>query len=215
MEKSLFASDGLYARVMNLLWNYIIISLLWLLCCIPIVTFGASCTAAYYTAAKVIRGREGKPISEFFHAFRMNFKQSTVLTLIYGVVLAVLLLECYYIYHNSEISLPILYLFYGMVLVLIASGQYLFACLSRFTLGKFALFRMAALATFRHLISTILLLLLLTVTGIGVYLMPWGIFLFPGLMFWVKTYIMEPVLRKYMPPREEADPDEQKWYYNI
>lgn len=215
MEKSLFATDGVYARVMNRLWNYMIISLLWLLCCIPIVTIGASCTAAYFAATKVIRGREGKAISEFFHAFRLNLKQGLLFTLIYGIVLAVLLLECYYIYHDSSIALSVLYLFYGMVLVLVASGQYLHAFLSRFTLGKFALFRMAALATFRHLISTILLLLLLAVTAVGIYLMPWGIFIFPGLMFWLKSYIMEPVLRKYMPPREEADPDEQKWYYNI
>lgn len=215
MERSLFAADGIYARVMNRLWNYIIISLLWLLCCIPVVTVGASCTAAYFTAAKVIRGKEGKPISEFFHAFRLNIKQGICFTVIYGAVLAVLLLECYYLYQQSSVPLPVLYLFYGMVLVLIASGQYLFTCLSRFTLGNFALFRMAALATFRHLISTILLLLLLAVTAVAVYLMPWGIFIFPGLMFWLKSYITEPVLRKYMPPREEADSDEQKWYYNI
>lgn len=215
MEKSLFATDGIYARVMNRLWNYIIISLLWLVCCIPVVTIGASSAAAYFAAAKVIRGREGKAIGEFFHAFRLNLKQGIVFTLIYGIVLAILFLECFYLYHDSSISLSILYLFYGMVLVLVASGQHLFACLSRFTLGKFALFRMAALATFRHLISTILLLLLLAVTALGIYLMPWGIFLFPGIMFWLKSYIMEPVLRKYMPPREEADPDAQKWYYNI
>lgn len=215
MDKSLFAADGIYARVMNRLWNYIIISLLWLLCCIPVVTIGASCTAAYYAAAKVIRGREGKAVSEFFHAFRLNLKQGILFTLIYGIILAVLLLECYYLYHDSSVALPVLYLFYGMVLVLTASGQYLFACLSRFTLSKFALFRMAALATFRHLISTILLLLLLAVTGIGIYLMPWGVFVFPGLMFWLKSYIMEPVLRKYMPDLDADDPERQKWYYNI
>lgn len=207
--------DGAYARVMNWLWNIIVISVLWIVCCIPIVTVGASSTAAYYAAAKVLRGHEGKAIPEFFHAFKLNFKQSALFSVLYAAVTAVLLLECYYLYGNSEISLPVLYLFYGMVLLVVASAQYLAACMSRFTLGNLALFRMAMLCSFRHILTTILLLLLFAATCIAVYLMPWGIFVYPGLMFLIGTYPMERVLRKYMPEPEDDDPEKQKWYYNI
>lgn len=213
-KKSIFAMDGVYAKIMNSLWNLLMISVLWVLCSIPVITFGASTAAAYYAAAKVIRGREGKIISEFFHAFKSNFKQSAFFSAIYAVILAVLLLECYYVYQSSQLPLPMLYLFYGMVLAVVANIQYLFPFMSRFSLTKFALFRMATLCSFRHLITTILLLLLFAAMCIGVYLMPWGVFLFPGVMFLVKTFLMERVIRKYMPA--PADDDEsQKWYYNI
>lgn len=214
-KKSIFATDGVYARIMNFIWKLLMISILWVVCCIPVVTAGASCAAAYYAAAKVIRGGEGKVISEFFHAFRTNFRQSAVFSVIYAIVLAVLLLECYYLYFNSEVSLPVLYLFYGMVLVLVSNIQYLFSFMSRFTLTKFELFRMATLCSFRHLITTILLLMLFAAMCIAVYLMPWGILVFPGVMFLIKTYPMERVMRKYMPTPEDGDTETQKWYYNI
>ena len=189
--------------------------MLWVVCCIPVFTIGASSAAAYYTAAKVIRGREGKAVNEFFHAFRMNFRQSAVFSVGYAAVAAVLLLECWYLYHDSTVSLPVLYLFYGMVLVLVANAQYLFACMSRFNHKNVALLRMAVICSFRHLITTILLLLLLALGCIAVYLMPWGILIFPGLVFLLKTYPMERVLRKYMPEVDDDDPEKQKWYYNI
>lgn len=213
-EKSVFAMDGLYARTMNWIWNILVISVLWVLCCIPVVTFGASCTAAYYTAAKVIRGKEGSAAREFFHAFRTNWKQSAFFSVVYVLILAVVLLECFYLYHEPELPLPFLYVFYMMALLVVANIQYLFPCMSRFTMAKFPLFRMATLLSIRHLISTILLLLLFALMCIGVYLMPWGIFLFPGLMFLVKTYPMERILRKSMPEPETED-EKQKWYYNI
>lgn len=213
-KKSVFAPDGTYARIMNFLWNLIVVSVLWVVCCIPIVTLGASSTAAYYAVAKAMRGREGKVASEFFRAFKENFKQSAFFSVLYAAIAAVLALECYYLYGNSEVSLPVLYLFYGMLLLLVANAQYLFAFLSRFTLTKFALFRMATLCSLRHLLTTILLLLLFAATVIGVYLMPWGVLVFPGIMFLVKSFLTERVIRKYMPAPED-DEQAQKWYYNI
>ena len=213
-KKSLFAPDGVYARVMNYIWNLLMISILWVLCSLPILTFGASTAAAYYAAAKVLRAGEGKVIPEFFRAFKENFKQSAVFSVIYAAVLAVLLLECYYVYQESQLPLPVLYLFYGMVLLVVANIQYLFAFMSRFTLTKFALFRMATLCSLRHLITTVLLLLLFAALCIGVYLMPWGVLIFPGVMFLAKTYLMERIMHKYMPAPDNED-EAQKWYYNI
>lgn len=213
-DQSFFAMDAPYARAMNWLWNIIVISTLWVVCCIPVVTIGASCTAAYYTAAKVIRGKEGSAAREFFHAFRNNWKQSAFFSVIYTLVLAVVLLECFYLYHEPTVSLSVLYVFYGMTLLVIANIQYLFPCMSRFSMGKFELFRMATLLSIRHLISTILLLVLFVVCCVAVYLMPWGIFIFPGLMYLAKTYLMERILRKSMPEPEDED-EKQKWYYNI
>lgn len=213
-KKSLFAMDGVYAKTMNFLWNVLMLSLLWILCSLPIITFGASSAAAYYAAAKVIRAGEGKLLSEFIHAFKCNFKQTAVFSAIYGLVLAIVLLECCYIYSDSTIPLPLLHVFYGMVLVILANMQYLFSFISRFSLKKFELFRMATLCSFRHLITTILLLMLFAAMCVGVYLMPWGLLLFPGVMFILKTFLMERVMRRYMPAPEDGA-QSQKWYYNI
>ena len=203
-----FSNEGLFARTMNRLWDLILVSLLWFFCSLPLITLGAASTAAYYTCAKVLRHHNGHIFGEFFRSFRLNFRQSTVFTLICAVILAVLVLDCVYFYSTSVFFL---YLFYLMIAMVIGCVIYFFPMLSRFSMTVFMLFRNAAVLMFRHLFKTILLLILLLSVALGVYLMPWGILVFPGLGFWLSTYLMEPILRSCAP---DPDPEEsEKWFY--
>ena len=205
---NLFSNEGLFARIMNRLWDLICVSILWFFCSLPIITLGAASTAAYYTCAKVLRHHNGHIFVEFFRSFRLNFRQSTVFTLICAAILAVLVLDCVYFYSTSVFFL---YLFYLMIAMVIGCVIYFFPMLSRFSMTVFMLFRNAAVLMFRHLFKTILLLILLLSVALGVYLMPWGILVFPGLGFWLSTYLMEPILRSCAPA---PDPEEsEKWFY--
>ena len=73
-----------FSKLMDLL----LLNILAIVCCIPVITVGASVTAAHYTALK-IRKNEGYVIQNFFKSFRENFKQSTVLWLILAAHVAV------------------------------------------------------------------------------------------------------------------------------
>lgn len=213
MFENLFSMDGAYARFMNWLWNVLVLSVLWLLCCIPVLTIGASSTAAYYAASKVIRHKHGRIHQEFFSSFRSNFRQSIPLTIVIVFLQLVIGLECLYLYSDPKVPSALLYLFYTMLLAVCGFAIYLWACLSRFSQGSFSLFRMSVVLTFRHLPTTILLLLLLVLCILGVYLMPWGILVFPGLVYYFSTYPMEKILLKYSPKVSQDDPESQKWYY--
>ena len=103
--------------------------------------------------------------------------------------------------------------FYAMLLAVCGCGIYLWACLSRFDQSSFALFRMSVVLTFRHFPTTILLLALFILGILGVYLMPWGILIFPGCVYVLSTYPMERILLKYSPKVPEGDAEAQKWYY--
>nr|WP_304709521.1 YesL family protein [uncultured Acetatifactor sp.] len=75
------------------------LNILWFLCCLPIVTAGASTTALFYVTLKMAKDEEGNVTKSFFQAFRQNFKKATVIWLILlglGVVLA---LDGYVFYH--------------------------------------------------------------------------------------------------------------------
>lgn len=189
------------------------LSVLWFVCCLPIVTIGASSTAAYYCAAKVMRYKHGTILREFFVSFRQNFLQTLPLTVIYGFLLVLVVGECLYVYSDPSLPLGMLYLFYGMALAFYAFGVYMWAFLSRYSLGSLALARMAIILTFRHLPSTLLFLLLHAVTFLSLFLMPWGILLFPGLALYAQTRFMEKILRRYAPKVTEDDPESQKWFY--
>lgn len=73
-------------KVADLMW----LNILTLICCIPLFTIGASLTAAHYVALKIRRGEESYILKEFFHSFKMNFKQSTLIWLIMLLFLAFL-----------------------------------------------------------------------------------------------------------------------------
>lgn len=74
--------DSAFSQLLLKLCYGCYLNLLWLLCCIPIVTVGASTTALYYTSLKIVRGEDHSLARMFFKSFRENFRQSTVLWLI-------------------------------------------------------------------------------------------------------------------------------------
>lgn len=212
MDK-LFSMEGPYARFMNWFWNILVLSLLWLVCSLPLVTLGASSTAAYYGAAKVLRHNSGTIVREFFSSFRRNLLQSIPLALVFLLLEAVLGLECLYLYSNTQVPMVMVVLFAAMLLAVIGWGAYLWACLSRFAKGSMTLFRMAVVLTFRHLLTTLGLLTLAILVLFGVFWTAWGILLFPGCGFYFSTYLLEPILRRYSPRVKADDPEAQKWYY--
>ena len=72
--------------------DFVVLNLLWVLCSIPIITIGASTTALYTVMLKIVKNEEGYLVKGFFKAFRENFKQSTVIWLVFlalGIVLLV------------------------------------------------------------------------------------------------------------------------------
>ena len=84
----IFAPDGKLAGFLNALGNLIVLNILTLICSIPIFTFGASMTALYTMVMRMARKEDGKIISEYFKAFKANFKPATILWLIFGGLIA-------------------------------------------------------------------------------------------------------------------------------
>lgn len=57
-------------------------NLIWLVCCIPIVTIGPSTTAMYCVARDIAKGEWPGIFKTFFKAFKENFKQSLLVFLV-------------------------------------------------------------------------------------------------------------------------------------
>ena len=91
--KQLFSIDGPVMGFMGQVTDFMILSFLWLACCIPVVTIGASTSAVYYVSLKMARGELSGVARPFFHAFKDNLKAGICYTLIFGVAGAVLILD--------------------------------------------------------------------------------------------------------------------------
>ena len=80
---NIFGQESKFFKVMNTLGSIIGVSIMWLICCIPIVTIGASTIALYYTTAKAIRHETGYLTGEFKKSFKNNLKDGVIITVIY------------------------------------------------------------------------------------------------------------------------------------
>ena len=69
--------------------DLILLNILWLVCCLPIVTIGASTAAMHSVARKMAACEHYTVWSGFWHGFRENWKQATAVTVILGAVLLI------------------------------------------------------------------------------------------------------------------------------
>lgn len=87
---NLFNLDGPVMQFLSRLADLFLLNVLFILCCIPLVTIGAANTALYTVALKAARNEESYITRSFFLAFKNNFKISTLTWLIVfiaGVIL--------------------------------------------------------------------------------------------------------------------------------
>ena len=73
--------------------DLLLLNFLCILCCIPIVTAGASITALYYVTLKMARDEESYIARSFFRSFKQNFKQATIINIIMLLTAAVLFID--------------------------------------------------------------------------------------------------------------------------
>lgn len=208
-----FGVEGNLIAFMTKLGHIIILNIIWLLCCIPIITIGTSTTSFYYAMIKNVRHDRGYPVSEFFQSFKRTFTKGTLIT-----VAAEIWLMCLYYLRTVAISLNtetgvILDRTYITVMVLTAVLLlYIFPVLSRFTMKISSMVKLAFVMSVRYIGFSILFLLVPAIMiWLYIFYLPIPTILFiPGIWCYLCTYMMEIVLRKYMPA---PDGNEDAWYY--
>lgn len=92
----LFKLDSPFMIKLSKFSDMVILSILWVVCCIPVFTIGPATAAMYHVTLKMARKEDEGVIGCFFQGFKMNFKQGVVLNLIFLVLGAVLVLDYFY-----------------------------------------------------------------------------------------------------------------------
>ena len=87
---SFFGLDSPLMRFLSRLADIFILNILFLICCVPVITIGASATALYTVTLKMARNEESYMVKGFWKAFKSNFKISTIvwlIMLVLGIIL--------------------------------------------------------------------------------------------------------------------------------
>ena len=178
-----------------------ILSSLWVICCIPIITIGAATTALYYSSVKAIRKDKGYVIKSFFHSFRMNFIPATLLWLVFLLV-GILLYGCFiFTAVLSDKSLQFFMLCFYMFLffLFLGVGCYAFPVLSKCSMDNMSILRFSLGLVIRHFPSTILLVLFVVLAVLVMWTAPLAVLILPGTISLLYSLPMERILIRYTP----------------
>lgn len=183
---SFFASDGVFDKWMTRAYRFLVLSLLWLVCSIPIVTLGAS-TFALFRMVKF----EKDSIKEWFKEFTSYFWRST------SIWLVLLLLQLFLVFNISIVSegaqynlfLYCLKCFYVILLLI----SFLWTLTSLNFLERYPKFFSFLLYSLRltlvHPLRFISRLIITVVSIIILFLMPISIIMLPAFFVYVDLKI--------------------------
>ncbi len=136
------------------------LNILWLVCCLPVITIGASTTALFYVTLKVAKNEEGNLTKSFFHSFKENFRQGTIIWLILLTVGIILAVDGYVFYHMRFENA---FWAVGTAIFVVAAVayaiilMYIFPLLARFDNTVKAMFKNSIMLGMRFLLCTVIM----------------------------------------------------------
>ncbi|MDE7270720.1 MAG: YesL family protein, partial [Acetatifactor sp.] len=155
------------SKMADLMW----LNILTMICCIPIITAGASLTALNYMSLKIVRNEEGYITRGFFKAFKENFKQSTIIWCLFLVVACVMGVD-YRIMATTDVKigrvLRILILI--TVIITVFTLLYVFPVQAKFSNSVMRTIRNAFILSIVQFPKTILMIVLYALPHVIVYL---------------------------------------------
>ena len=89
----LFDLNNPFFSFLSKVADVIILSCLWFVCCLPIITIGPATSALYYVTLKLARKEDVQVTSCFFKGFKNNFKQGVVYSFLFVILGAILVFD--------------------------------------------------------------------------------------------------------------------------
>lgn len=125
------------------------VGILWFLCSIPVVTWGAATAALYEVLLKAVRDQEGYVGKSFFRAFRTNLRQGIPIGIICLLAELVFAVNIFYYGVTGGVQLQTV-LFIILFLLAQTVSAYVFAGMAKFENTVSGHFRMACVLMLRN-----------------------------------------------------------------
>ena len=219
-----FSYDSKFGQLFLKLSYGCCLNFLWLVCCLPIVTIGASTTALYYTSFKIAKDEGSSITVMFFRSFKQNFKQATVIWLIMLVAGLIIIADAILLYRLRVTSAGVVAVLWTLLLACVFACMlvyvivltYIFPLLSIASNTTANMFKNAFLIGTHYLFATILVLFIhyamfFLVVNVFTPLIVFG----EGLCAVVSAHILLKIFRPLLydpndPERKEADADDEE-----
>lgn len=195
-------TDNVVMRALGKIGDMICLNVMWVICCIPIITIGASTVALYTVMLKMVKNEEGYIFRGFLKAFKTNFKQSTIIwiiLLLLGILWTVDFRVAGVIPGMAGIVLRALFLTLGFVLLSVTI--YIFPLTARYENSIKGTFKNALILTVAKLPYTFLMVAIVVAAVFAslwsaftlLFSLPLWLFFGVSLIVWINSYILRRV----------------------
>lgn len=222
MLRKIFDMDNSFMRGLARITDFVLLNILFLLCCIPIVTIGASLSALYSMTLKMVKNEESYTVKGFLQAFRQNLKQGSIFGVTFTVIIVMLVVDLFFL-GNADVPVMKLIKVLSMAVLIgiFILSLYIFPIIGRFQMSSKEIFRNALLISIAHLPKTLLLIamyipvvLMMLYSGVSMYLLR-SIYLVCGfaLMAYLQSIVLRKIFSEYEPKEEEEIEEMKEAYY--
>lgn len=202
--RDVIAPEGPVMQFFARIFDMVVVSIVFTVTCIPLITAGCSLTALYYAVVKAVYQGEGHVVKAYFHCFRINGKQGLGLGIGSVILSAVLLGNLYLVFTMDLGMIGMIFgiLFLAMIFVMLVLVSYGFPVLSRFEVQCAGLLQSVIQISVTHLSATFQLFVMEIMLFVGMaaafVLFPPIIIIWPGLLAYAKAKVLEPILQEYI-----------------
>ncbi|MGN0999184.1 MAG: DUF624 domain-containing protein [Faecousia sp.] len=197
----IFDPDSKFMQITSTMLDYLKLGLLFMLFSIPVIPMGAAAAAAMTVAMKIARGEAPAVWRPFWKAFKENFRQGTILLLIFGLLFALLGFDWYQVM-NMDSTTVVRVARAGIVILAILLTSitlYSFAIIARYELPLKAVLRNAVIYTLLYFPKNLLTVAMIA-AGILAYsfltpIVPLVVTILPAVVIWYFTKTCVSVFR--------------------
>lgn len=191
----------------------IVLSIFWILLCLPVVTVIPASAALYHCVVKNLRRERGNLTAVFWKSFRENLRQGIILNLlaaVYGIIaVSWLLFAGQFDIASAE---GMVYRIVSRILLIAGMLAQVYLCpvLSRFQGNVKEVLLGAVYMSYRYLATSLCALILAVGMLYAVYVMPVSILFVPVLYMYFLSLLIEKNLKRFVEGMNKMETD--PWY---
>lgn len=198
---NIFNQDNPFNEFMSRIGDLAMLNIAWIICCIPIVTIGASTTAMFEVVRSLHEGHDAHVIQQFRKALTRRFGISLVLEFIAAVFIGLAMFNLWYLtkqVSNVDLASVSYGITIAVTLIILAGVGFVFPLASRSKLGVGAQIKQSLGVAAAHPLTALEILILNAAPiaiaifvpgGLSFVVFFWGL-LFTACSAWVIVYLM-------------------------
>ncbi len=201
MLSRIFNQDNAFFSFCGKLADVFMLSLLWIICCLPLITIGSSTAALYNTIVKCIRGKQDHPYSTFIECLKKNFKDGIPISFSIIAILFIMSYQFIYLWNGAIAGFRVSFLFliFNCVFSIIPFGFICWIC-PIFSRYEFTFSQLAVTSfkfVFAHLFSSIIMAVIFAVSLYFSSMLIFPIIFVPFIVTYINSIFIEKAFKKH------------------